>query len=81
MSCGAHDQPVMWQTHITSISHLKRNAVLRLLDDEAEEQDKSSSQGDTDSEESGSGDTSDESDPFVDSPKPRWVIFDSHLRC
>ena len=60
------------------ISNLKPNAALRLLDDEAEEQDKTSSQGDTNSgsgEESGSGDTGDESDPFVDSPKPRWAIF------
>ena len=66
-----------------AISRLKPNAALQLLDDEAEEQDKSSSQAETDSdddEESQSGDASDESDPFVDLPKSRYVIFNGCVR-
>ena len=64
--------------YVVPFSHLKPNATLRLLDDEAEEHDELSSQAETDSgdeEDSLSDDASDESDPFVDHPKSRQVLL------
>ena len=61
-----------------SISRIKPNAASRFIDDEAEEQDNSSSQAETDSsdeEKSQLGNASDESDPFMDGPKSRHAIL------